>query len=125
MIFDIKPDLTRKARFVAGGHMTDPPSKSVYSSVVTRDSIQIALLHAALNDLHVLIGDIQGAYLYAKTEELIWTTCGPEFGSDEGCPAKIVKALYGLKSSGACWREQMASTLRELGYTSCKADPDV
>jgi Reverse transcriptase (RNA-dependent DNA polymerase) len=125
MIFDIKPNLTRKARFVAGGHMTDPPSKSVYSSVVTRNSIRIALLHAALNDLHVLIGDIQGAYLYAKTEELIWTTCGPEFGSDEGRPAKIVKALYGVKSSGACWREQMASTLRELGYTSCKADPDV
>jgi hypothetical protein len=39
MIFDIKPDLTRKARFVAGGHMTDPPSESVYSSVVTCDSI--------------------------------------------------------------------------------------
>jgi Reverse transcriptase (RNA-dependent DNA polymerase) len=125
MIFDIKPDLTRKARFVAGGHMTDPPSESVYSSVVTRDSIRIALMHAALNDLRVLIGDIQGAYLYANTEELIWTTCGPEFGSDEGRPAKIVKALYGLKSSGARWREKMASTLRDLDYTSCKADPDV
>jgi Reverse transcriptase (RNA-dependent DNA polymerase) len=125
MIFDIKPDLTRKARFVAGGHMTDPPSESVYSSVVTRDSIRIALLHAALNDLHVLIRDIQGAYLYAETKELIWTTCGPEFGSDEGRPAKIVKALYGLKSSGARWREKMASTLRDLDYFSCKADPDV
>jgi hypothetical protein len=25
MVFDVKMDLTRKARFVAGGHMTDPP----------------------------------------------------------------------------------------------------
>jgi Reverse transcriptase (RNA-dependent DNA polymerase) len=125
MIFDIKPDLTRKARFVAGGHMTDPPSESVYSSVITRDSIRIALMHVALNDLRVLIRDIQGAYLYAKTEELIWTTCAPEFVSDEGRPAKIVKALYGLTSSRARWQEKMASTLRDLGYTSCKADPDV
>jgi Reverse transcriptase (RNA-dependent DNA polymerase) len=123
MIFDIKPDLTRKARFVAGGHMTDPPSESVYSSVVTRDSIRIGLLHAALNGLRVLIGDVQGAYLYADTKELIWTTCGPEFGSDQGRPAKIVKALYGLKSSGARWREKMASTLRDLNFFSCKADP--
>jgi Reverse transcriptase (RNA-dependent DNA polymerase) len=125
LIFDIKPDLTRKARFVAGGHMTDPPSESVYSSVVMRDSIRIALFHAALNDLRVLIGGVQGAYLYADTKELIWTTCGPEFGSDQGRPAKIVKALYGLKSSGARWREKMASTLRDLGFFSCKADPDV
>jgi hypothetical protein len=54
MIFDIKSDLTRKARFVAGGHMTDPPKESVFSSVVTRDSVRIAFTIAALNDLHVL-----------------------------------------------------------------------
>ncbi len=36
MIFDVKMvGLVRKARFVAGGHMTDPPLESVYSSVVT------------------------------------------------------------------------------------------
>jgi Reverse transcriptase (RNA-dependent DNA polymerase) len=125
MIFDVKPDLTRKARFVAGGHMTDPPKESVYSSVVSRDSIRIALLCASLKDLQVMVGDIQGAYLYAKTGENIYTTAGPEFGEDEGRPAKIVQALYGLKSSGARWRDEMASTLRDLGYTSCKADPDV
>ena len=37
----------------------------------------------------------------------------------------IVKALYGLKSSGARWHEHMAQTLRDMGYISCKADPDV
>jgi Reverse transcriptase (RNA-dependent DNA polymerase) len=111
MIFDVKPDLTRKTRFVAGGHMTDPPKESVYSSVVLRDSIRIALLCVALNDLQVLFGDVQGAYLYAKTGENIYNTAGPEFGEDQGRPAKIVPALYGLKSSGARWRDEMASTL--------------
>jgi hypothetical protein len=49
MIFDAKMDFTRKARFVAGGHMTDPPSTLTYSSVVSRDSVRIAFLLAALN----------------------------------------------------------------------------
>ena len=51
MIFDIKMDgkFTRKCRFVAGGHTTDPPSSSTYSSVVSRDSVCIAFLIAAMN----------------------------------------------------------------------------
>ena len=54
MIFDVKTDLSRKARLVAGGHLTDPPKDSVYSSVVSRDSVRIAFTIAALNDLEVL-----------------------------------------------------------------------
>ena len=50
MIFDIKMDLTRKARLVARGNMTDPLKESTYSSVVSRDSIRIAFTLAALND---------------------------------------------------------------------------
>ena len=37
MVFDIKPDFTRKARLVAGGHVTDPPSSITYASVVSRE----------------------------------------------------------------------------------------
>ena len=37
----------------------------------------------------------------------------------------IVRALYGLKSAGAAFRAHLASCMRELGYTSCKADPDL
>jgi hypothetical protein len=39
MIFDVKLDLMRKARFVAGGHQTDPPKDMVYASVVLRHSV--------------------------------------------------------------------------------------
>ncbi|MFN9978500.1 MAG: hypothetical protein ACK53Y_01230, partial [bacterium] len=78
MIFDIKMDFTRKACFVAGGHVTDPPSNLTYSSVVARDSIRLAFLIAALNDLEVLGGDIGNAYLQAPTKEKVHTICGPE-----------------------------------------------
>jgi hypothetical protein len=47
VVFDVKMDFTRKARFVAGGHMTDPPSTITYSSVVSRESVRIAFLLAA------------------------------------------------------------------------------
>ena len=127
MIFDIKMDLTRKARLVAGGHMTDLPKESTYSSVaVSRDNIRIASTLAALYDLDVLSADVQGTYLNAPTKEKVYTIAGLEFGATNvGRPVLIVWALYGLKSSGARWRDHMAGTLREAGYESCKADPDV
>jgi hypothetical protein len=68
MIFDVKlgENFRRKARYVAGGHATDPPSSITYSSVASRESVCIALLIAGLNDLEVLAADIQNAYLHAK-----------------------------------------------------------
>ena len=51
IVFDIKIDFTRKARFVAGGHMTEAPASLTYSSVVSRDSVRIAFLVGALNEV--------------------------------------------------------------------------
>ena len=67
MVFDIKMDgdLTRKAYFVAGGHTTEPPATSTYSSVVSHESIRLAFLIAALNDLDVFSADVGNAYLNA------------------------------------------------------------
>jgi hypothetical protein len=39
IVFDIKMDFTRKARFIAGCHMTDTPAAMTYSSVVSRESV--------------------------------------------------------------------------------------
>ena len=61
MIFDVKIDFTRKARLVAGGHLTDPPTTLTYSSVVSRESLRLAFLIAALNDLNILVADIGNA----------------------------------------------------------------
>ena len=68
IIFDIKlgENFRRKSRLVAGGHLTDTLSSLTYSSVVSRDSVRIALTVAALNGLNVLACDIQNAYLTAK-----------------------------------------------------------
>ena len=81
VIFDVKAgSLKRKARYVAGGHMTEPPAAATYASVVSRESVRLGLLIAALNDLHILSADIQNAYLTSPCEEKIYTILGPEFG---------------------------------------------
>jgi hypothetical protein len=49
--------------------MTEATTTNSYSSVVSRESVQIMFLIAALNDLDVLACDIQDAYLNAPTQE--------------------------------------------------------
>ena len=127
LIFDIKlsENFRRKARLVADGHKTQTPKSVTYSSVVSRDSVRICLLLAALNDLDIKCADIENAYLTAPCREKVWTTGGKEFGSDIGKNFIVVKALYGLKSSGAAFRSFLAEKLDEIGYKPSMADPDV
>ncbi len=54
IVFDITMDFTRKAGFCAGGHTTNTPATMTYSSVVSRDSVQIGFMLAALNGLDVM-----------------------------------------------------------------------
>ena len=70
--------------------------------------------------------DVGYAYLNAATTEKLYTIAGKEFGpEDEGKTMIISRALYGLKSSGAAYRAHFATTLIEMGFKSCMADPDV
>ena len=127
LIFDVKmgENFRRKARFVAGGHTTEVPSSLTYASVVSRDSVRIALTIAALNDLRVMACDIQNVYLTVDCRENIWTRAGPEFGSEAGTIFIVKKALYGLKSAGAAFRALLAETLYDMGFNPTRADPDV
>jgi hypothetical protein len=126
-VFDIKMDgnFTRKARLVAGGHTTDTPTAMTYSSVVSRDSIRIAFMVAALNDLKICAADVGNAYLNAPCKEKIWTVAGIEFGSEVGSVMLIVRALYGLKSSGASWASMLSDSLKAIGYSPSLADRNV
>ena len=109
--------------------MTEPPASITYASVVSRESVQIAFVLAALNGLEMEAADIGNAYLNAPTKEKIVITCGLEFGAEyQGRLAKIVRAQYGLKSSGQAWRSHLAIVLvddENLGFRMCKADDDV
>ena len=126
MVFDLKMDFTHKARLVAGGHKTDPPMQLTYSSVVSRESVWIALLMAALHDVDLLAADIGNAYLNMKTQEKVYIITGPKFVPlNHNRVAIIVWVLYGLKSSGTMRSPHFANMLRDLGFTSSLGDQDV
>jgi hypothetical protein len=74
MIFDIKMDglFTRKARSVANGNKKrDVAAHNTYASVVTWESVQIAFLYTALNDLDVLGCDVSNAYLNVRMHHVV------------------------------------------------------
>ena len=128
-IFDIKFDLTRKARLVAGGHQNkEVPAYATYSSVASRESIRMAFLIAAMNSMEVLAADIGNAYLNAPCHEKVHVTVGPELFGEEnsGKTAIIVRALYGLKSAGASWRKHLSTHIQTyLKFTPSRADHDI
>ena len=95
--------------------MTEAPSSITYSSVVSRDSVCLAFVLAALNDLDVMMCDIGNAYLNAPCREKIWFKGGCETGEDKGKVLVMTRAIYGLKSSGASWRS-MSTGERTLTY---------
>ena len=126
LIFDVKMDLTRKARLVADGHKTPDPVESTYAGVVTRESVRISLTYATLMGINIWGADIQNAYISAPSTERFWIVCGPEFGSEVSGKRAIVKrALYGMKSAGRDFRNHLRDCMSHLGYRPCRADPDL
>jgi hypothetical protein len=126
MIFDVKMDFTRKARWVLDGHKTPDIDGSSYAGVVSRESVRIALTYAALNEIDLMAADIRNAYLQAPTSQKHYIVCGPEFGIENaGKRALIHRALYGGKTAGRDFRNHLRSCMDFLGFKSCVADPDV
>ena len=70
-VFDVKHDGRHKARYVAGGHLTDPPLDSIYSRVVSLRSLQLVIFLAELNGLQLYAADVGNAYLEAETKEQV------------------------------------------------------
>ena len=85
--------------------------------------MRIAFLIAALNNLDVQACDVTNAYLNAPCREKIWFEGGAECGEDRGKVMIIKRALYGLRSSGAAWRNMLAQTIEEMGFTSTVVEP--
>ena len=125
LVYAVKHDGRHKARLVAGGHLTDTPIDSVYSSVVSLRGIRLLTFLAENNGCDVYATDIGNAYLESYTKEKVFIVAGPEFGDREGHTLIITKALYGLKSSGLRWHERFADVLREMGFFISKAEPDI
>jgi hypothetical protein len=120
-IFDVKQYLRRKSRLVIGGHVVDASDHESYSSNMKTIIMRLLLLIGARNNLKLLTADISSAYLYADTQELVYTSCGPEFNFADGDISKqgdwvtIERALYGLSTSARQWRRNLSNILTSIG----------
>ena len=97
-----------KSRFVGYVKNTNTQASTTYSSVVSRESVRIALITAAFNDLDILSSNIQNAYLTADCREQVWVAAGPKFGSESVKNILMRKVLCVLKSSGVEFRDFLA-----------------
>jgi hypothetical protein len=111
LVFDVKHDGCHKARYVAGGNLTDIPNESVYSGVVSLRGLRMVAFLSELNGLDLWATNIGNAYLEAKSSELLFIIAGPEFGDLEGHMLIIYKALYRLCSLGLRWHEHFSTCL--------------
>jgi len=125
VVYAVKHDGRHKARLVAGGHLTETPIDSIYSSVVSLRGIRLLTFVAELNDLEVWATDIGNAYLESYTQEKVYIVAGPEFGDQQGHTLVIHKALHGLKSSSLRWHERLSDVLCDMGFIPSKAERDI
>mmetsp|Transcript_46454 Transcript_46454/g.113150 ORF Transcript_46454/g.113150 Transcript_46454/m.113150 type:complete len:229 (-) Transcript_46454:50-736(-) len=126
LVYAVKHDGRFKARMVADGHLTETPTESVYSGVVSLRSLRFMVFLAELNELATWATDVGNAYLEAYTSERVAIIAGSEFGEKlEGHTQIIRKALYGLKLSRKMWYQRFADCLRNEGFAPCCADPCV
>ena len=80
MHYELKHDLRKKCRLVAGGNMLDASGHNTSSSMVKNSITKLSLLIATGNNLQVEEGSIENSYLNEKCGEKAWTIAGPEFG---------------------------------------------
>jgi hypothetical protein len=83
LVYDVKMDFTRKARWVKDGHKTPNFTTSSFAGFVSHNSICISLTHVSLLGLPVIGADIRNAYLQAPSLEKHFIICGPEFGLEK------------------------------------------
>jgi Reverse transcriptase (RNA-dependent DNA polymerase) len=120
MIYDVTHDGRHKAWLLAGLHLTDLNTESVYSGDISLHGIWLIVFLAELNALELWGADVGNAYLEALTKEKVYIIGGPEFGEFKGHTLLTFKALYGLRSSGLCWPQRFADVLRSVGFVQSK-----
>ena len=106
------------ARLVADGHLAPEPVENIYSGVVSLRNLRLVIFLGELNNLDIWEADIGNAYFEAFTDEK----------ELEGYILILLKALYGLKSSGLKssgkrWAEVIHGILRDMKCLPSKADP--
>ena len=105
--------------------MTDPCKDSAYSGVILLRTLSLTLFIGDLNGIKEMVCDIGNACLETYNKEKVYIIAVLEFKDKEGHMLIIEKVLYGMRISGARFYENLADTLRDMGFILCKSNPDL
>ena len=122
---DVKHVERHHAQVVADGHLTEVPTESIYSGVVSLQGLCACIFIGELNGTLIWGTDISSAYLCAKTSEKVCIEAGSEFGSQTGQLLIVDKVLYGLRLSGKAFNQLLIEVLCSLGFKPSRAEPSI
>ena len=132
LIYDVKIGCTRKAMYVAGGHLFSDPEgiHGTYSSNVKVALLRYLFYIAAINGLEIISEDVKNAYLNSKCSAKLYTILGQEYeaASFPGLSNQVAiidKAQYYIPVSGADWHRHFVKKLAGLGFVPSRADCDI
>ena len=125
LVYDVKLDLTTKARLVCDGSQADPRGLSTQATVVKGLSVRLLSIIGDSQNLKVVTGGIGNAFVQTHTKEKIYTRCGPGFGDKQHSIVVIVRALYGLTKSAERIRTTLVDSLRTLRFVPYHYDRGV
>ena len=80
---------------------------------------------AELNGLQLWGADLGNAYLQALKKGELYIVAGPEFEELQGHVLVMHKALYGIRSGGACWHDKNKAILNQMDFKPSRADLDI
>ena len=96
---------------------------STYAGVVSRDSVRISFMCAALNGLDECVSDIRNAYLQPPSPQNHEIICGSEFDLENvGKKELIRRELYFGKATVSNLRNHLRVCMQHLDFASCLED---
>ena len=98
---------------------------TIFASTPSLLTMKTLLNLAVALNWKITAGDVSTAFLHAPMTETIYVTPPPEYYKGKDVLWKLKKAMYGLKNSPKLWQDHFASTMKELGYTRMKTDPNL
>ena len=89
------------------------------------DTIRLAFVMGALNNLDICAADISTAFLYRKTRGKVYVIAGKEFGKHVGKQMIVDKSCYGLTTSSARFHKKLSRKLQLMGFRPSRTDFDL